>query len=231
MQPSDTLGEFLISARTLSEYRAIFQLTEADLRGRILDCPGGAASFAAEAAELGATVTAVDPVYAHPPAALSAHTRAEIDRGGAWITAHADRYTWDYYGSPEAHTNLRHTAATRFAADLTAHPDRYLAAELPELPFADRTFDLTLSSHLLFTYADRLDAAFHLAALLELARVTHGETRLYPLVDHTGKPQHTLVDHLRKELHRRGIPTQTRPTPFEFQRGATTMLVLRPPTG
>ncbi|MGW4769765.1 hypothetical protein ACWEO2_17180 [Nocardia sp. NPDC004278] len=65
-QPNiDTLDEFLISARSLAEYRAIFALADVDLDGHILG-PGGAASFTAEASELGATVSAADPIYAHP---------------------------------------------------------------------------------------------------------------------------------------------------------------------
>ena len=35
-----------------------------------------------------------------------------------------------------------------------------MTAALPDLPFPDDAFDLVLSSHLLFTYADRLDADF-----------------------------------------------------------------------
>ncbi|WP_431962145.1 methyltransferase domain-containing protein [Nocardia sp. bgisy134] len=225
---TDALGEFLISARSLAEYRAIFELTAADLRGRILDCPGGAASFAAEAAELGVQVTAADPVYATPAAELRELARTETERASAYAGAHHDRYRWDFYGDPDRHHAIRLTAATRFGDDLLANPGRYVAAQLPALPFPDNSFDLALSSHLLFSYADRLDADFHLAALLELSRVTTGETRLYPLVDHTGHPQDDLVAHLRKKLHDKGIPTTLRPTRYEFHRGATSMLILYP---
>jgi len=71
-----------------------------------------------------------------------------------------------------------------------------VAAALPTLPFPDRSFDLVLSSHLLFSYTDRLDVAFHLAALLELARVSRGQVRVFPLVDYNGHPQPTLLDQL-----------------------------------
>ncbi|WP_100501740.1 hypothetical protein [Geodermatophilus chilensis] len=43
------IGDFLVSARSSAEYRAMFALTDADLRGRVLDCPGGGASFTAAA--------------------------------------------------------------------------------------------------------------------------------------------------------------------------------------
>lgn len=227
---SDSLGEFLISARSFTEYRAIFQLTDTDLQGRILDCPGGAASFTAEASELGADVTAADPIYARPPEELRDLAVAETDRGSEWAIAHLDRYRWDWYGSPERHRQIRHTAAGRFARDIMDRPERYIEARLPSLPFPDNSFDLVLSSHLLFTYADRLDMDFHLAALLELARVTTGEARLYPLVDYTSTHQADLVAHLQHELHDKGIQATLRETEYEFHHGANTMLVLQPPS-
>ena len=38
--PAARVGEFLISARSLAEYRAMFQLEDRDLSASILDCPG-----------------------------------------------------------------------------------------------------------------------------------------------------------------------------------------------
>ena len=38
---------------------------------------------------------------------------------------------------------------------------RYVEAELPTLPFADRSFDLALCSHLLFLYSVQLGEEFH----------------------------------------------------------------------
>ncbi|MFE9574768.1 methyltransferase domain-containing protein [Nocardia sp. NPDC006044] len=225
---SDVLGEFLVSSRSLAEYRAIFSLTDADLHGRILDCPGGAASFTAEASALGAQVTATDPVYRRPPGDLRGLAIAETDRGSDWATAHSERYRWDWYGGPRQHREMRHAAARLFGDDVLVNPGRYVAAELPSLPFPDDSFDLALSSHLLFTYADRLDADFHLAALVELARVCAGEVRAYPLVDHLGNAQHDLVAYLRKELEDKGIRTGLREIDYEFHHGANTVLVLRP---
>ncbi|RZS41055.1 hypothetical protein EV193_103373 [Herbihabitans rhizosphaerae] len=42
------IGEMLVSPRSLAEYRGMFRLTDGDLAGRILDCPGGGAGFTAE---------------------------------------------------------------------------------------------------------------------------------------------------------------------------------------
>ena len=62
--------------------------------------------------------------------------------------------------------------AQRFLADYEAQRlyGRYVAASLPRLPFFDATFDLVLCAHLLFTYAQRFDFDWHLAACRERAR-------------------------------------------------------------
>ncbi|MGM7649241.1 hypothetical protein ACSVDM_30375 [Nocardia sp. JW2] len=223
----EVLDEFLVSARSLAEYRAMFCLSDDDLSGRrILDCPGGAASFAAEASALGAEVTAIDPIYASEPGELAARAVPETERAVAWAHRHAGRYRWDWYGGTAEQAAMRRAAAARFAVDVCAAPHRYLAGRLPSLPCADGSFDLALSSHLLFSYADRLDADFHLAALLELTRVATVETRVYPLLDYTGAPLDDLVVHLRTELHDKGIRTSLRKTRYEFHHGADTMLTL-----
>ena len=98
----EALGEFLISARSLAEYRAIFALTEADLNGRILDCPDGAASFTAQARALGAAVIAADPIYAQPSGQLRTLAPSETDRGNIWATAHSDHYRWGFYRPPRS---------------------------------------------------------------------------------------------------------------------------------
>src|SRR5215213_5852342 len=180
------IGGYLISARSFAEYRAMFALSDADLRGRVLDCPGGGASFAAVARDRGTEVVAVDPVYAVPAGELTARLDDELARGSAWAAANAERYVWDFYGSLDAHARLRAESARLFARGLRDRPGRHVAAALPHLPFAARSFDLVLSSHLLFTYADRLDLGFHAAALRELARVGR-EVRVFPLVDQAGR--------------------------------------------
>ncbi|MEU1544791.1 hypothetical protein [Nocardia sp. NPDC005745] len=219
-------GGYLLTGRSLSEYRAMFALTGDDLRGEILDCPGGAASFAAEAAALGARVVAVDPVYRLPAAELTALAAEELEHSTSHTTAAADRYVWDFYGDPDGHRLVREAAAARFAEDLRANPGRYRFGLLPALDLPDRAFDLVLSSHLLFTYADRLDFDFHLATLRELARLSCGEVRVFPLVDHAGGPLDDLLDRLRKALHTGGIRTDIAEVDFEFQRGARSMLRL-----
>ncbi len=60
--------------------------------------------------------------------------------------------TWSYLGSPDAHIRASEVAADLFAVDYTVHPEHYVAAALPALPFPDRHFRLALSANLLFVY-------------------------------------------------------------------------------
>jgi hypothetical protein len=166
-------------------------------------------------------------VYATPPRELVARLEGELARGSAWATAHADRYVWGFHGDPAGHARLRAESAAAFARHLAEHPGHHVAAALPDLPFADGAFDLVLSSHLLFTYADRLDAGFHVAALRELARVG-AEVRVYPLVDQAGRALPGLLAAVVAELGDAGVRAEVEDVPYEFQRGARSMLRLRP---
>src|SRR5256885_2273704 len=99
----------------------MFALTEADLAGRILDCPGGGASFTAHACAAGADALAVDPAYAEPAAVLAERVLAESDRGSAHAAARADRYLWNFYRDVDEHRAIRQASAERFAQDLYEH--------------------------------------------------------------------------------------------------------------
>ncbi|WP_072691661.1 methyltransferase domain-containing protein [Rhodococcus marinonascens] len=221
---SHSIGEYLISSRSMAEYRAMFALGDSDLTGKVLDCPGGGSSFTASAHELGVDAVAVDPVYRRSAAKIAERAVEEVSRGSDWIRANVEKFRWDFYGDPEGHQRMRRESAEKFAADIAAHPDRYRAGALPRLPFADDTFDLVLSSHLLFTYADRLDCRFHIAALRELARVAKGSVRVFPLVDQAGEAVDELLPPALVELESLGLRPRVQALDYEFQCGADAML-------
>jgi hypothetical protein len=215
----------LVSSRSMAEYRRMFALTEADLTGRILDCPGGAASLTAEVNAAGGDTTACDPVYALAGAEeLRAHAEAEVDRANRYVRDHPHEYRWSFFTDADHHRRHRHGAVTRFAADLAAHPARYVPATLPELPFPDGRFDLVLSSHLLFSWADRLDLDFHRAAMLELLRVSREEVRVFPLLS-LGSVDRGLLERLPAELHADGVASRVVDVAYEFQAGCHQMMV------
>lgn len=226
--PSSGIGEMLISSRSLAEYRAMFALSEVDLTRRVLDCPGGTAGFTAEVNTAGGRATACDPIYRqHTPEELAARSASESERGNRYVRAHPEQYRWSFFPDPDEHLRSRLAAGTRFAADLRAHPGRYVAGELPELPFPEASFELVLSSHLLFSYADRLDLAFHRAAIGELMRVAAAELRIFPLVAMGSPTPYPLLDQLLEQIAEDGVTGRVVAVDYEFQAGGHQLLVCR----
>lgn len=220
------IGATLVSARTEDEYLGMFGLDMAALAGRrVLDCPGGAAAFVAAATRAGVQATAVDPVYAGDREELIGRAQAEAARGNAYVRANAHLFVWEHFADPADHDRRRREAVECFAADLRSAPHRYVAASLPSLPFPDGHFDLALSSHLLFTYDDRLDLGFHLRAIRELLRVAN-DVRIFPT--HSMRFERSaLVEPVIGSLSAEGVDVVTRRSSYEFQRGGDELVVLR----
>jgi hypothetical protein len=221
----------LITSRSYTEYLAMFGLSAGDLAGcrgagGVLDVCAGGSSFVAECGQRGIPALAIDPAYARSVDELAVNVRAAVDGGHAMIAEHADRFVWDFYGDIDGHRATREVAAALFLADLRTHPRRYVAAELPRLPLRDGAADLVLCSHLLFTWSEMFDEAWHRAALRELVRVARREVRIFPLVTAGSGDDVPYLDALLIELERDGVICQLRPVPYEFQRGADTALVL-----
>jgi SAM-dependent methyltransferase len=211
----------LITSRSFAEYQAMFDLSDADLELSILDCCAGASGFTAELAARGGTGKAVDPAYGLPRADVIAAISNGASGAAQMIDDNQDRFVWDWYGSPGRRDQLRKDAAERFARDYVERPHAYVAGALPGLPFHDSAFDIVLCSHLLFTWSDQLGEDWHRAALRELARVAGREVRVFPLVvQGTGEPV-GFLDRLAGELG-----AERRTVPYEFQAGASQMLVL-----
>lgn len=220
------IGDLLLSARSLAEYRPMFDLNDDELSTlELLDCPGGAGSFGAEVRALGGTVVSVDPVYTESRDALVARAGADLERGNRYTASHAEHFVWRQFATPEAHAASRRVAIDRFGEDFGLG-DRYVASALPQLPFADDRFDLSLCSHLLFTYADRLDLGFHRRSILELVRVARDGARVFPLIDSRGT-RFERLDELRARLDADGVETTVVRVAYEFQRGGDEMLVCR----
>jgi hypothetical protein len=221
------IGRLVITPRALAEYRDMFVLSDADLTsGPILDCPGGASPFGAQVRARGGTVVSVDPAYEAPLAELMRHVRHDIERTHAWAATQDETVNWSYVGSADSMRRAFEVAADLFATDYAPDGERYVPAQLPRLPFADGHFRLALCSHLMFCYPEYLDFDDHVAGLLELARVTAGETRVYPLVDTTAVVYPKLAE-VRAALQARGVHSEIRPANCAWQSGGDQMLVCR----
>ena len=191
---------------------------------RVLDCPGGPSSLAALLADAGFEVIACDPLYALSNAELRQRALDDLEEAMEKSARSAIlRPGFDLEQVRRAH--LEGLAA--FLADREAHPERYVTASLPELPFETDSFDLVLSGHLLFSYAPvadgglmagaGLDLDWHRRALEELRRVSRAHLRLYPAHTQVSPAErHPYAQALLAEL---AAPWQGEFVPRSFDQG------------
>jgi hypothetical protein len=218
------LDKVVLLGRTLDEYRRYFALDLEMLRGRsILDVASGVSSFTAEARRLGLDVIACDPIYELAAADIRHRCGPDLDHV---VNAVRDlkTYNWHFYESPERLRGFRERAYQTFLEDYAMRRGvRYVAGGLPELPFADGQFDLTLVSYLLFVYEDQLGYEFHRRSVLELMRVTRGEARVYPTVTFEAVPSMHLA-RLQEDPELRHLGFEVVRTDFEFLRNSKCFL-------
>src|SRR5688500_8460083 len=96
-----TINDAYPWGRSFEEYRGMFTLTDADLRGRIVGCADGPAAFNAAMARRGARAVSCDPLYAFSAdeiRARIAETREQIVQAARDAS---DRFVWDRITSPE----------------------------------------------------------------------------------------------------------------------------------
>jgi hypothetical protein len=222
-----TLDQVVPWGRSFDEYRRMFALTDAELRLRIVGCGDGPASFNAEATRRGTKVTSSDPIYRWEAAQIRDRIAATYDEILDQTRRNADEFVWDSIRSVEELGQVRMAAMQEFLDDYGPGKvdGRYIAAELPVLPFLDASFDLALCSHFLFLYTNQLGEAFHRSAIQEMCRVAD-EVRIFPLLALGGR-RSPYVDRVLDELHNSAFDVSIENVPYEFQRGGNQMMRIR----
>lgn len=215
--PDDVVAfdHVLFYGREYDEVLSMVALKEGDLAGRkILDCPSGPDAFVADATARGFDITGCDPVYAKARNEILAQGKADLDLALAREHKHPEQMGGI---DLEAFHARKWKALARFAGDFDAGKaaGRYVAASLPRLPFADKSFDLVISANLLFTYSsaatggiseEGLDLEFHRQSVHELIRVCRGELRLYPVMTHRKQQLHPYAAQIIGQLAVDGVP-------------------------
>jgi hypothetical protein len=222
-----TLDEVVPWGRSFDEYQRMFALTEADLQLRIVGCGDGPASFNAEATRRGTTVVSLDPIYQWTAAEIQERVAATCDQILEQTRNNAGEFVWDSIRSVEELGRVRMAAMREFLEDYESGKTdgRYVAGELPALPFADASFALALSSHFLFLYSSQLGETFHRSAIREMCRVAD-EVRIFPLLELGGSPS-PFVTQTVEELRASGHDVSIEGVPYEFRRGANQMMRIR----
>lgn len=175
-----TLDQVVPWGRSFDEYRRMFALTNHDLCLRIIGCGDGPASFNAEATRLGFRVISCDPIYRWDAVHIEDRIAATYNEVLEQVRKNVDEFVWASIRSVEELGLVRMAAMKEFLSDYPVgkNEGRYIDAALPILPFPSESFDLALSSHLLFLYTTQLGEDFHRAAVREMCRVAN-EVRIF----------------------------------------------------
>ena len=210
--------------RSLEEYVRMFSLTDADLNKKILGCGDGPASFNYELSKIGGSVVSVDPIYQFSRKQI----RQRIDETSSQIIeqlhANKKRFTWTQFESPDDVVNQRRKAKDIFLDDFDegVNQGRYVNAALPELPFANQSFDITLCSHFLFLYSDHFSLDSHIQAIKQMSRVAN-DVRVFPLLDSQGNISIHL-EPVTAALQAAGYLVERVIVDYEFQQGGNELL-------
>jgi len=219
-----TLDRVVPWGRSFDEYRRMFALTDADLTSSILGCADGPASFNAEATVRGYSVISCDPIYRFSTGQIRQRIRDTTEVILEQTRRNRHEFVWTSIESVEQLRDIRTSSMATFLDDFEAgkRQGRYLAAELPTLPFRGAAFRLAVCSHLLFLYSEQLSEDFHVSAALEMCRVAD-EVRIFPLVA-LGAVRSGHVAAVTERLRQAGHAVRIEKVVFENQRGGNEMM-------
>jgi SAM-dependent methyltransferase len=208
--------------RSYTEYITMFHLTPYFLSKKVLGCGDGPAAFNAVGNAFGGNIISVDPIYNLSKKEIEKQIDLSFDMVINQTMANLDKFSWEMFGNVEGLGKIRMKSMLQFLDDYEQgiKEGRYIAGELPNLPFANNSFDLALSSHFLFLYSEHLDLEFHLKAINEMLRVA-SEVRIFPVVDlNANKSAH--LDSVMEYFPGCELITVN----YEFQKGGNQMLLI-----
>ncbi|PQO27854.1 SAM-dependent methyltransferase [Blastopirellula marina] len=222
-----TLDNVVPWGRSLDEYVRMFDLEKLPWNYRLLGCADGPAAFNAGWTRCGRQMVSCDPLYYFTPAEIQGRIDACFEMVLQQTRENSAGFVWNKT-IPDVKTlgQVRSQAMQTFLRDYPhgLKEGRYVAAELPDLPFPDNAFDVALCSHFLFLYG-ALGAEFHRRSIASLLRVA-SEVRIFPLLQLDRQPSPFVQDVIR-QVKSEGHTAEIVRVPYEFQKGADQMLVLR----
>jgi hypothetical protein len=209
--------------RSYTEYVTMFGLTPYFLSKKVLGCGDGPAAFNSVGNAFGGNITSIDPIFSLSKKEIEKRIDETFGEVIYQTKANVDKFNWEMFGNVEGLGKIRMKSMLQFLSDFEEgfEEGRYIAAELPNLPFDDNTFDLALCSHFLFLYSEHLDLEFHRKAIEEMLRVA-SEVRIFPVVDLNANPS-VHLDPIREMFPNNELMKVN----YEFQKGGNQMLKIR----
>ena len=220
------LTEVVPWGRSFGEYVRMFALGEGELRGRILGCGDGPASFNTEGTGKGVRIVSCDPIYGFSGEEIGRRVEACAADMVRQVWREKDGFVWKVFVDPDDLGRHRLEVMREFLTDYEVGlaEGRYVVGALPALPFEEAAFDLAVVSHFLFLYAGRLDVEFHWMSVVELMRVAR-EVRIFPLVT-LARERCEFVEPIVERCLARGWRAEVVRVGYEFVKGGDEMLVI-----
>jgi hypothetical protein len=221
-----SLDKIVPWGRSYQEYIAMFALSATDLQRSLLGCGDGPASFNAVLTQNGGRIVSIDPIYIFTVEQIKNRIAQTYPVVLEQLQQNQKDFIWDAIPSVAELGRIRMAAMELCLSDYEAgiHAGRYIAGELPQLPFQNRQFDLALSSHFLFLYSEHFSTEFHLQSVQEMLRVAT-EIRVFPLLALNGTPSPHLPVVI-EFFNSQNFAVEIRKVDYEFQRGADEMLII-----
>jgi hypothetical protein len=213
--------------RSYHEYIDMFNLTLPDLNKSILGCGDGPASFNCIMHKNGKKVVSIDPIYQLTTAQIEQRIKETYQTVIGQTSQNQEKFIWTKIKNVDELGEVRMSAMKQFLQDYETglKENRYIYAELPELPFKNVQFDIALSSHFLFLHSDNLSLEFHVDSISEILRVSN-EIRIFPLLD-VNSNQSPYVKEVIDKFSNSGLQVEIIKVNYEFQKGGNSMLRIR----
>jgi hypothetical protein len=211
--------------RNFDEYTRMFDLTERELKLKMLGCGDGPASFNVECNQAGGNVISMDPIYSMTREQIQKRIDETCKDVLNQTANNREKFVWKAIRSVEDLGRIRMGAMKMFleSFDRGNADGKYIPGSLPDLPFADNSFDMALSSHFLFLYTDNLTYDFHVQAISEMLRVA-GEARIFPLLDFNAN-RSPYVESILKDFKDKDV--EIRKVDYEFQVAGNEVLIIK----
>jgi hypothetical protein len=220
------LDEVVLLGRTYAEYERFFDFASLDLANTsILDIGSGVSSFCSEARQQGLDVFATDPIYELEADVLTRKCQSDLQAVIAQFPQILHKYCWRFYQDTAHLVTYRTMAYQGFIPHYQTQPQYYIASSLPHLGFETNSFDVSLVSHFLFLYEHLFDYNFHRQCILELARITRQQIRIYPLTNLKAE-QSQYIEQLMQDNNLCHLQFNIVSVDFEFFKNANQMLTI-----
>ncbi|MGQ3888792.1 hypothetical protein ACQUW5_07145 [Legionella sp. CNM-1927-20] len=218
------MSNLVLWGHHVDEYQDMFDLSEKDLSGKILEYGSGPSAFNTELTQDKKYCISCDPLFVLDKSTLIAKTTLVFSDMLEQLTRDQDKFNFIAYGDLDGLVQKRRLGMQSFFNDYLQgkKEKRYLPLKDIRLSFADFSFDLALSSHYLFANIEDQDVDFHINAIKELARVAK-EVRIFPLINRFSQTS-PLLGPVMLQLQQENYGLEVRSVSYNLQPKGNAML-------